>query len=283
MNIPLKTKVRYWFYFLRLAHKSQNPTVKSNLLKSAEFYSRWGDYRNITFENWWKDHSHLFTEKSSIRKMTVEDKVENDGALYLRVPLTFAPTSVAKAIARIYEEEYQKQNQVKKKVKKSYGGLYNLTSLDSQISQFDYYLLFAEKVYLPLVHSGLDLKVKNYTEKAEIVFSPLATRKPTKRIEKLKRIVPFTSLKTSEDAKRKLTSRYIKFSRNLLLNVSNGIFPGEYDSASIKKTVTPLKTTQPDTRPVTKRGVPQSRYQVKTNRKDGVDPYADRGPRMKSY
>lgn len=281
MNISLKIKIRYWFYFLRLAHKSKNPEIQNNLIKSAEFYSRWGDYKNIPFEKWWKEHSHLFSDKNSIRKMTDEDKIDND-ALYVRVPFTYAPTSISKIITDIYEEEYKKRIQTNKKVKKIYGGTYSLTSLDSQISQFDYYLIFAEKVYLPLVHSGLDLKVKNYTEKAVDIFRPLATRKPTKRTKDLTRRVPFTFDKSSDDAKRKLTSRYIKFSRNLLFNVSNGIFPGDYDPPPVKKTVSTLKNIQTNSPPVKKRGVPPSRYQVSTKRPDGVDPYSERGPRKKS-
>ncbi len=50
MNIPLKTKVKYWFYFLRLCHQSNDPVVQSNLKKSKTFYEPWDNYLTGSYE-----------------------------------------------------------------------------------------------------------------------------------------------------------------------------------------------------------------------------------------
>jgi hypothetical protein len=50
--------------------------------------------------------------------MTSQDKFD-DSALYLVIPFTYAPTTVAKIVQRIYDEEQKKRTVTKNKVKEN--------------------------------------------------------------------------------------------------------------------------------------------------------------------
>jgi hypothetical protein len=62
MNIVLRTKIKYWFDYLRLAHKSSDPSVISALEKSKEKYQSWGAYQTMGFDEWWKKFLILVSE-----------------------------------------------------------------------------------------------------------------------------------------------------------------------------------------------------------------------------
>ena len=144
MNISLKNKVKYWFWFLRLAHESSDLRVITALKESASFYEPWGDYLHGSFDTWWKGHAHLFKQPSSVTKMSAGDIADSDNCLYFRIPLTYAPTTAAKIIERMYREEQEKRRTSTSKVKKVYGGKYRLSSEEFQTSTFEYYLVRAE-------------------------------------------------------------------------------------------------------------------------------------------
>ena len=107
MNIPLKTKVKYWYYFLRLCHQSEDPVIQTNLKKSESFYKQWGDFQTGSYENWWKTHSHLFRVRSVLSKLTQSEPLESNH-LYIKIPLTYSPSAVSKLVRSIYTEEQNK-------------------------------------------------------------------------------------------------------------------------------------------------------------------------------
>jgi hypothetical protein len=65
MKNSLKEKVRYLFEFLNLAHLSPDPVVASNLREAIGFYSRWGNYRTVKFDSWWREHASLFRDEEA--------------------------------------------------------------------------------------------------------------------------------------------------------------------------------------------------------------------------
>ena len=105
MNISLKKKIQHWFNFLKLANQSVDPVVIENLKNSETFYEAWGNYKEASFTNWWTEHRHLFRKVSGLRRMTSQDEVD-DSALFLVIPFTYAPTTLAKIVQRIYDEIY---------------------------------------------------------------------------------------------------------------------------------------------------------------------------------
>lgn len=275
MNISLKTKIKYWFEYLRLAHKSTDTQVIANLESSKLFYATWGNYLGTSFDVWWKEHSHLFRETLQMRRLTSGD-VGDDDSFCIQFPFTYAPTTAASIFKNMYSREFDARQIVKNKVKKKYGGSYSLTTDDMKIDKFRHYLLFTKSVYLPLNGAGTRLTSKDYLKKAEEVF---------KKVKKLKSSsekgrIPFQTSSDSYDNLGRLTRRYMTYSENLLRIVSAGTFPGNYEEAAIKNQAVKRKASPPVRSH--KRGVPQSRYINVKNRESGLDPYAKRGPRKKS-
>ncbi len=274
MNISLKTKIRYWFDFLRLAHQSTDTQVIENLEASKSFYAAWGNYLDTSFDAWWKEHSNLFRETVRIRRLGSGD-AGDDESFCIQFPFTYAPTTAAAIFKDMYSRDFDARRVVKNKVKKKYGGTFSLTTDDIKIDKFRHYLLFTKGVYLPLNATGTRLTSKDYLKKAEEVF---------KKVKKLKSSsekgrIPFQTSSDSYDNLGRLTRRYMTYSENLLRIVAAGSFPGNYEEAAIKNQATKRKAPPPIRS--YKRGVPQSLYVDKKKRESGLDPYARRGPRKK--
>ena len=276
MNISLKTKIKYWWNFLRLAHQSNEREIIDALKDSADFYKAWGNYRTGSFDQWWKEHSHLFHTRNSMTKMNVGESASDD-ALYLRVPFTYAPTTASTVFEKIYREEYEKQQTEKKKVKKVYGGTYRLSDVDFQTSQFEYYLRFTKDVYLPIMSDNPNAQTKPYVLLAIEKFRNQKVKSSLGALARRK--VPFTYETEKYETQRRLASRYRTYSHNIMLNVAKGVFPGEYEEASIKNQAEKRnsETKFPDRK--YKRGVPQSRYIEIKDRESGFDMYEKRSYR----
>ena len=272
MNISLKKKIQHWFNFLKLAHQSTDPVVIENLTKSKSFYAAWGEYQEQSFTKWWTEHKHLFRKVSGLRRMTAQDEVD-DTALYLVIPFTYAPTTVAKIVQRIYDEEQTKRETDKKKVKKVYGGSFGLSTDEFQVSQFTYYHRYAKDVFLPLMATGKKVKTKDFVIRAQASFAKQKLVTSWEDSALARRKVPF---KESSADYANLSKRARDFNRiveNILRNVSSGVFPGDYLTASVKnqsaeraaKRAAPVRSQS--------RGVPQGLYVKKVNREAGLDPY----------
>jgi hypothetical protein len=94
----------------------------------------------------------LFRDKSVLSKLTNSEPLDTNH-VYIKIPLTYSPSTVSKLVKSIYTEEQNKTLKKDGKVKKSYNRSFQLTSTDLQTSQFDYYLRFTKDVYLPFDES----------------------------------------------------------------------------------------------------------------------------------
>ena len=208
-----------------------------------------------------------------MRKMTASDVVD-DSAFCVVIPFTYAPTTVAKIVQRMYGDELEKRTSTKKKVKKVYGGSFGLTTDDFQVSQFVYYHRFAKDVYLPLNATGGKVTTKKYVDAAKKSFAKQKLVTSWKDKADAKRQVPF---KGSSDACSNLSKRardFVRIVLNLLRNVSAGQFPGDYLTASVKNQV--QKRSVQKVRTGKARGVNQKRYQTLVDRENPYDMYAKR-------
>jgi hypothetical protein len=196
-----------------------------NLKKSESFYKTWGNYQTETFEEWWKKHSGLFREISTIRLLSSSDAIV-DTEFVVSIPYSLSPTAVGKTIASMYRKK-QSERQAKKptksgKTKKVYGGQFELSSPEYQVAQFAYYYKFAKEVYVPSVNKG-KLRNRELLDIAKNVFSGLKRKSTTGRD------IPFTKSDPSPDTESKQIRRYRHYAEKLLANVSLGVFPGEYE------------------------------------------------------
>ncbi len=240
MKNSLKSKIRYWFLFLRLAHEFEDSKLSNNLKNSESFYRTWGNYQTESFENWWKNHAGLFREASTVRVLRSSDSV-SESDFVISIPYTLSPTAVGKQVANMYrtrQSERETEKQPKSgKTKKVYKGEFTLTSPEYQVAQFAYYYKFAKEVYVPLRNTGSSFRNRDYLFKAKEVFRKL-NRKTTEVRE-----IPFTKQNQSNDAENKQIRRYVQYAYQLLLNVSLGKFPGDYELKP-KKTIGQVKQEQ---------------------------------------
>ena len=226
MNNSLKEKIRYWFEFLRLANESKDPIVVNALINNVN-YEKWDDYRNVKFNSWWSSHSSLFKNEQVLSIPQVGQIVDSE-FFYVKIPFTYAPTSVGKIVADIYDRELSKRVLRTKKSRKIYQGDFKLTSSEYQVAQFHYYLVFTRDVYLPLINSGSKNKNQDFLHKSKEVFGKL------KKKSTLKREIPFTNKNASNDSDLRLVRRYRQYAEKLLRNVSQGDFPGDYEETFVK-------------------------------------------------
>lgn len=227
MNNSLKEKVRYWFEFLKLAHKANDPVVRDNLRASRQFYAAWGDYEKSSFTSWWKEHSTLFRSSTVLSVPKVGDVVEDD-SFYIRIPYTYAQSTVGRIVSEMYGRELNKRSVRTKKMRKVYGGSFLLDPEDYQVAQFHYYLVFVRDVYLHLQKTEPGAKTGRLIERSKEVFGKLS-RKTT-----LTRDIPFTNPDLSYESASRMVRRYRQYSEKLLRNVSKGVFPGDYEETFIK-------------------------------------------------
>jgi hypothetical protein len=257
MKNSLKSKIRYWWLFLRLAHQVDDPSISRNLRNSASLYATWGDYNKGSFVDWWKKHSQLFREVSVTRVLTTSDTVP-DTDFVVAIPFSMSPTAVGKMVANMYRKEQSLRKTETKpksgKTKKVYGGQFSLTSPEYQVAQFAYYYEFASKVYVPIKNKYGNVKSRDLLISAKDVFGKL--KKKTTEV----REVPFTKRDANPETETKQIRRYKHYAQELLKNVSQGIFPGEYElkatktAAQVKQETEERKSKRSVTTPKFRRG-----------------------------
>lgn len=292
MNISIKSKVKHWFNFYRLALNSTDPELIANCKKSAKFYESWGDISTVNFDEWWKTHAYLFHTRQKIE--ILNGKFESDGtAMYLRVPLTFTSTVASDYFGRIYKEEQSRTATSNSKVKKKYLGSFVLDPFEIQDDKFKYYFLFATKVYLPLLDKlQAEPKTKDLVHLSKIVFAKLTERTTKKSREvKKQRIAPFRQdLINDYKTLSKTATRHRTASKNLIRNASLGIFPGQDYQKSAKpylKNKAKPKPSLIESKAKQKRVVRNAAYTKKVLIEDKMSPtprkrYANSRDRSKS-
>lgn len=268
MNTPLKTKVKYWFDFLRIAHQSQDSEVISNLKKDT--YESWGDYLNTPFNEWWKKHSNLFHEPPSIKlkQLNVGDEVQ-EGVFTIQFPYTYAPTTAAKIFKEMYNREFETRRTDKKKLKKTYRGKFSLSVDDLKVDRLRYYLIYAKKVYLPIKFGDTKSSIRKFHTKAEEVFSTVTKLKGSSK----QSTVPFQKDSAHENNIRNVR-RYNVYADNIIFNVSLGIFPGTYEKTRIQVKVEKKRPAY-KVRKFSK-GMPRSMSENYKERENLLDPVSRR-------
>lgn len=275
MNIPLKSKVRHWFNFYRLALKSSDPQIQANLRKSQDFYKEWGDVEKVSYDDWWKAKSKLFHVRELFEVLEGSFKTDTNH-LYLKVPYSSRPVSAAKIFTRIYREELLKHRGIQTKVKKQYKGEYQLSPLEFQVVNFRYYWTFAEKVYYPLVEKlGAEPKTRAMVELAKDKFRSKVshTRVRSREVEK-QRIAPFgQDLEDEYETLSRTATRYRSIVRALLSNASKGVFPGDYQEEGLKTSIAKrrLERANFELKKVGRKRIPRQKGYVKREKIEDRD------------
>jgi len=220
MNKPIqplllrKESYRLWFEFYKLCCLSTEIRVIKNLQLSKDFYSSWGDVRGVKFDDWWNTHQDLFTEPL-VKVLYDLNNRQTEDSLIIEVPLNQSTSKIIESLKKLIESE-QKPNYRKKKVR--FTKSYQLTKgSEPKLETIRNVLNIYRDVYLPnkkpKIPKTLELTIDYYDKKKRMVLP-----------DSLKLT---NHLSNQKNVERNL-GRWMKWGETIMLNVSNGEFPGKY-------------------------------------------------------
>ncbi|WP_298693685.1 hypothetical protein [uncultured Sulfuricurvum sp.] len=212
----VKQNIRLWFEFYKLALTDPDPKVRTDVEASREFYRQWGDCLNVSFNQWWRTHSHLFDEVV-ISVITEIDGSRN--AVFLKVPLVLPITDLVERFKKVISK---KQEAYERRSKKSSGaslGTYSLTP-DVEFRSGRNYdaLIIYRDVYLKLNKPPINLK---FLESVQKLY---ASRK-AKKFNKVPSALAGRGV--GEESALRTCRRYIADAKRLVHAAAKGDFPGK--------------------------------------------------------
>lgn len=92
--------IRLWFEFYKLA--LANPAFTDNLAKVGQFYEPWGDPMGVDFDDWWKDHKHLFGA-TRVEEISKAQKAPN--VLNIAIPLNQPISQILSDVKTLLEKK----------------------------------------------------------------------------------------------------------------------------------------------------------------------------------
>ena len=195
---------RIWFDYLKTCLKDESLSKKVD----RKFYKDWHltSVKTQKFDTWYKTHEHLFTDTSTIMKISSGTKSSN--SILLEVPLNYSITKVQREVGKVLE------NKLNKRLSK-----FTITSNRPLVLPPLDYFLYAWK----LKHSDKKLKLEEIWEKVN--------ERIKQRQERVSKLVGKGKLRKRALAsgnKAIIISRNINKAQKILENVCKGIFTGNY-------------------------------------------------------
>lgn len=207
-----KENYRLWFEFYKLCRLSNRKDVEVNLKKLGNFYDSWGDVTDIKFDEWWKTHSRLF-EQPVVKVVKSEDEMESPYGILIEVPLN---QSVTETLSQLKEILTKDQKSSTKKKKTTLIGRYQLTE--------------GSEPKLKTIRSVLNIYRDVYLKNNKPKIPKLLPMVDEYYKGKKKMTLPTTLDINQNDLDNVLRNlgRWMKWGETIMLNVSNGEFPGKY-------------------------------------------------------
>lgn len=207
-----KENYRLWFEFYKVCCLSNRSDIRINLKNLNLFYEPWGDVTTIKFDEWWKSHSKLF-EQPVVKVVRSEDEMESPNGILIEVPLN---QSVTETLRQLKEILIKHQKVLGKKKKTTLIGRYQLTeNSEPKLKTMRHILNIYRDVYLsngrPKIPKLLPLVVKYYEGKKKMELPRVLDVKENDLGNVLRNL-----------------GRWIEKGNKITLNVSCGVFPGEY-------------------------------------------------------
>lgn len=98
-----KQHARIWFEFYKLALNDSE--LGEEVERSRSFYRPWGEVAGRKFNDWWRDHAHLFEAGQVSKGSAVRS---DDNALYVRIPIGMSATSAAAQVRQLLLADQQR-------------------------------------------------------------------------------------------------------------------------------------------------------------------------------
>ena len=197
-----KQPYRLWFEFLKTA-------LDHGMKVNRDYYKPWhlGQVQTLTFDKWFKTHSHLFEDYEMDIEIFKGKRRAN--TILVEIPKNYSVHKIQKEIG----------SKVSKHINQSNAKFAIQSKQPLRVSAFDYMLWSWELRQLPKYQErGALAEIWNVLDK-----KVLASRSQTLKTTKVKR----RRLQGAE-TKAVTINKNIRKAERILKNVCKGVFPGEY-------------------------------------------------------
>ena len=216
---PLKQNIRLWFDFLKVALNTKTLTIKQkeiNVVVNKEYYRSWDltQVRKLSFDKWWKTHSHLFAHKEFVNVRVLNELSLNDAMKEVR--------------KQLIDKVDQKSS-------------FHITSKKFRYKEVDDYLkcwkLRQTKVfnrqkeeYLPMQYNDIAIKIaKSYRKKSELIKKKESKLKKGEKVKILRRSFGVGIAERYFDKKvLHSVKKRVDNAKMIILNTAKGSFTGKY-------------------------------------------------------
>ena len=223
MKTPLiadKQLFRIWYEFYRIALASNDSSVVRALKKSARFYEEWGTDRNLHFDDWWKSHSHLFSDDSRIQ-VYESGSPRKINCVYLEIPTTKSQSDLVKEFRKILPIAVKS---LKRGRKLPPTHKYAPTEIQGLKRDSLRMMLDLQKN----VFINTSLKGESLRNRVQSFFGSERYKKKTNIVPMAFRLDANKRHVTHQDEADRNIRRYRQKASKLILNVASGVFPGKY-------------------------------------------------------
>ena len=222
-KIQHKQIFRLWFEFYRLCLLSEDKEIKSSVKKTLDFYEPWNlnqlsqsDLNNIKFDNWWKTHHHIFGEDEKVELLTSIQSMDDDH-LYFSVPKRRPLDLIKEEFDNLLRKELDGRS------KRQSIPLQRFSPTEKQGNKYD-------SLYLKLdlqknVFQDKSLKGEKLVKRVQ---EYIGNERYVKKENKIPSQFILDTKSGNYDSVLRNCNRYRQKCRDILLNVSNGEFPGNY-------------------------------------------------------
>jgi hypothetical protein len=225
---PLREKVQLWFHFLCLAHKSKDPDLQAVLEANSEKYADWGDFKNLTWTAWWKDHAFLFYVERMIQLKP--GTVVPPNRFVFSIPLDRTKAQATEIFKAIYAKMQSEIGQAEKPKFKFSVNQKNRKEHLVYAEKMRTYLQYAKEVYLPIMNTGSNVSADEILKKAVIALEKIRVRKrSTQRGRAKNALLEQVKVFGNTPNAFQQIKRMNMYVENILFNVAAGEFPGVYN------------------------------------------------------
>ena len=226
---PVNEKVQIWFHFLNLAYNSKDPELIDLLDANKSMYEQWGNYRTTSWTKWWKNHSHLFTTQK-VQVITEDDEFPAD-TFVISIPFDKSKSQAGNTVKHLYGKALEERGRVPRLSQFKFStnpktGKEHLVYAEKMRT----YLTYASEVYIPTLHSDVEVSRKEFLEKTVSTLEKMKIRNRTLIRGRGKNAVMEQYILNNLDMTIQQIDRMSIYVENILFNVASGIFPGEYST-----------------------------------------------------
>jgi hypothetical protein len=230
-----KEAYKIWYGFLRRA-------LASNACKvNKQKYAAWGGVENTTFTSWWRETGARLLDRRKVA-IVADGEKPTKNTLLVSVPVLLTPTEAANQLRRLLLEHYKSNSQKRKpsnSIQMTQGKEIKIRSFRAYLRTYDAYQKLKTDIELGRLKvksvnrtggkgGALAVPSKLLVEEVRRIYAENQRRYRNSivKVDPLPKALADTV--DNYNGALKAIARYLKQANQILANVANGDFPGNY-------------------------------------------------------